>query len=342
MFNAKSDIILAIQATPIPLASLRDEMLPLYDPLVVARSTREKLIQMFRELEALGVATTDQLTPETIVRFVASRPDRAPASTRGNLMNIRTICSYAEGRRYLTVSPFRLRKLSRYIHVPKPSGKRHLSAEEIRRLLDLMRRDIEVKQGWAQWRARRLYAVTSLIALTGLRKMEGLCLWVEDLDLPGRTINLVPRGSGLPAEGDAPRRLKTEGSAQPLAMPVALVPILEEWLPRRLDHPEGFPLPPVDRIPWVFPGSNRVSAWTGGPPTCSPSGRLKAVAERAGIDHITWQMLRRTFTTRAEALGVPQALITRQARHTDVETTKRWYQQRDVDALKDALEGFDY
>ena len=257
-------------------------------------------------------------------------------------MNIRTICSYAEGRRYVAISPFRLKKLSRYVRVPPPAGKHHLSAEEIRRLLAMMRGDIETKRGFAQWRARRLYAATAIVAFTGLRKMEALCLWVQDIDLVNRVINLVPRRPRLADEDSDPARFKTDASAQPIAIPAALVPILEEWLAHRLDHPEGFPMPPVDRIPFLLPGTKRASAWTQGTRDLRPIDRLKAVAKRAGIEAITWQMLRRSWATRAEAIGIPQALITRQCRHTDAETTKRWYQQRDLDALKDAVEGFHF
>lgn len=346
MFHAQSDLILAIQATPVALATLRDELLPQYGPPMTAKGTKDKLAQVFRELEALGVATTDQLTPETIGRYVlrksAGPPRCAPATVRGLLMNIRTICSYAEGRRYVAISPFRLKKLSRYVRVPPPTGKRHLSAEEIRRLLAVMRGDIETKRGFAQWRARRLYAATAIIAFTGLRKMEALCLWTQDIDLVNRVINLVPRRPHLADDDPNPARFKTEASAQPIAIPAALVPILEEWLAHRLDHPEGFPMPATERIPWLFPGTERISAWTQGGPGSRANDRLKAVGKRAGINAITWQMLRRSWATRAEALGIPQALITRQCRHTDAETTKRWYQQRDLDALKDAVEGFHF
>lgn len=340
MINKASDILLTIQATPIPFAALRAELLPQYDPPMASRNTKSKLAQIFRELEVLGVETTDQLTPELIARYVVSKPGRAPATVRGLLMNIRTICSYAEGRRYLTVSPFRLRKLSRYIRVPPPSGKQHLTAPEVRRLLELMRLDIDAKRGWAQWRARRLYALTATVAYVGLRRNEACCLWVEDIDLVEGVINLVPRSPHLPAEGDDPARLKTEAAAQPVAIPAALKPILTDWMAHRHDHPRGFAMPP--RIPWLFPGCKRLGAWTTGGPDQRPIDRLKAVGKRAGLARVTWQMLRRSWVTRAEAMGIPDAMATRQCRHTSTETTKRWYAKRDLESLKGAVEGFDY
>ena len=87
MFRTQSDLILAIQPTPVPLATLRDELLPQYGPPMTAKGTRDKLAQVFRELEALGVATTDQLTPETIGRYVlrksAGPPGCAPRRSAG-------------------------------------------------------------------------------------------------------------------------------------------------------------------------------------------------------------------------------------------------------------------
>jgi integrase len=350
-----SGIITTIQPTPIGWSRFRAEFL---SPYVVgttcARNTRQTLIQVFDLVEALDLAvagepprrieTTADLTPALVARFVADRTAAglAPSTVRGLLMRLRTVCSYAEQNRYVMISPFRLRKIGKIIRVPRPAGKRHLTAEEVRRVLDLMRSDVEQKRGWAQWRARRLLALTATVALTGLRAMEAQCLWVADLELARRVIDLVPRGPRLPGGGVAPARLKTEASAQPVAMPAALVPILEEWLAHRLSRPAGFVLPSADRIPWLFPGVRGLAAWTTGRTSQKPIGRLGAVAKRAGVFPCTWQMLRRTWATRAEALGVPQALITRQARHTDESTTRRWYQQRDVDSLCAAIDGFTY
>jgi integrase len=175
--------------------------------------------------------------------------------------------------------------------------------------------------------------------------MEALCLWVDDIDLPGRVINLTPHGTSLTEDAGPNRRarFKTTASAQPIAVPRALVPVLEDWAAHRLDHPEGFVIPPANRIPWLIPGSNRVGPWVSGPPGLKPGDRLAALGERAGIvGRVTWQILRRTWATRAEALGIPDAMGSRQLRHTTIETTKRWYAQRDLNSLKDAVEGFDY
>lgn len=345
MIQQPSDLILTHAASPIRMSQFRREFSALYQPPLAARSTWLKYRQVLDQVERLGCASTADLTPELVARFIGSQPaGHSPHTTRSLLMALRAICNYAEGRRYVVISPFRLRKLSRWIRVTPPAGKRHLSREEVRRVLDTMRADVEAKRGWAQWRARRLYALTATVAFTGLRAREAQCLWVADIDLAARSIELVPRGPHLPEAipaGEAPR-FKTEASAAAIGVPAALVPILTDWLAHRLDHPAGWSMPPAERIPWLFPGSRRTSAWVTG--TCEerPVGRLKAVGRRAGVEGLTYQALRRTWATVAEGLGVPQALITRQCRHTNDTTTKRWYQQRDLDALRGAVEGFDF
>ena len=272
MIDQTSDLILTHAASPISMGDFRREFLALYDPPMAAKNTRDKYRQVLDLVEGLGVVSTADLVPELVARFIAGRPPgQSPFTVRGLLMSLRTICNYAEGRRYLVISPFRLRKLSRWVRVAPPAGKRHLSREEVRRILDVMRGDIGRKRGWAQWRARRLYAVTSTIAYTGLRRNEALFLWVEDVNLEHRAINLVPRGRDLPDPSAPAPRLKTELAAKPVALPAALVPILADWMAHRLDHPEGFPIPPVERIPFLFPGSRRTSAWSSGAPASAPS-----------------------------------------------------------------------
>jgi len=308
------------------------ELLAMYDPAAGASSpkTARKLRQVLREIGGLGVETTAGLTPATVAAFLGAHPERASATRRSLLMSLRLVCSYAEARRYIDVSPFRIRRLSRWVRAEPPAGKRHNTAAEIRVVLDLMGRDVVEKRGWAQWRARRLLALTALVAYTGLRAGEAQRLWVDDIELDAHVLHVRPHG----------KRLKTEGSAQDVALPAAAIPFIREWLAHRLDRPEGFPAP--DDCPWFCPGSRRLGPWSQGPPGYRPADRLGAVARRAGVPDMTFQMLRKSWATLAEQKGIPQALITRQCRHSTEQTTKVWYQQRDLDALKGAVEGFDF
>jgi integrase len=338
---------------PLPWGEFHQSAADWWKPPRCTQMSASHVHRIIRRVEALNLAregepprtiqSTADLTVGLIGRYVLSRPPQSPFTLHQELSTIRALCSFAVEHQWLSVNPFTIRPMARWVRTGRPRGKRHLSRDEIRRLLDELRAGVDRKKGWAQWRARRLYALTATIAYVGLRAREGQCLWVSDLDLEGGVINLVPHGTQSPdrADGDDPR-FKTLASAQPVALPAALVPILQGWLTHRLDRPEGFRIPLPERIPWLFPGSRRTGPWTGGAPTLRPLARLKVAAKRAGVEGVTFQALRRSWATHAEGRGVPQALISRQCRHTDEQTTRRWYQQRDLEALKDAISGFDF
>jgi integrase len=245
---------------------------------------------------------------------------------------IRSICSYAETAGYVRCSPFRLRKLSKWVRVAPLEGKRHFSREEIRRVLDLMAKDVAGRAGWSQWRARRLQAVTAIVAYTGMRKMEALQLQVGDVDLAARVIWIRPHGKT--------GRLKTAASEAPVPIVQALVPILTEWLAHRMDAPFGFPIP--DTCPWLIPTLNRRSAWTSGQPGGKALDRLKLVAKRAGVEDVTFLALRHGWATHAEFFGYGEALIQRVLRHTSTRTAKKHYRHADLPNLIERTAGFDF
>jgi len=326
-------ILATMRVKPIGLARLRAEFLGLYDPAanLASRKHHARFRLIFDRLEALGVVRTSQLNLDLVTRFIAARPPgQSPHTLKSLLNSLKTICSHAETARYLSVSPFRLKGIRHWVKAPRPTGKRHCNPAEIRRVLDVMKGDVAARTGWGKWRAHRLYALTATVAYTGIRAGEAQRLHVADIDLEQGVVNIVPRGKSL----------KTPGSEQPVAMPPGLKPILEAWLKDRLSRPKGFVIPPAEEIPWLFPNIRRRNAWLSGPPGAKPLDRLKAVAARAGVV-MTFQVLRRSWATIAEALGVPQGLISRQLRHSDVRTTKEWYQERDLDMLKDSVEHFE-
>jgi integrase len=274
------------------------------------------------------------LTPTLIARYVASRPATNSAHTlKGELSIIRLLCSYAEAQRYVMISPFRLRSMQRWVRPGPPIAQRHATRQEIKAVLELMRKDIEARKGWAQWRARRLYAVTATIAYTGLRAYsEALRLYADDLDFDRGMINLVPHGKS--------KRFKTAMSAQPVPMPPALVPILKDWLAHRLDAPKGYPMP--KECPHLFPTCARKGPWIYGSPTSRAIARLKSVAARAGILDMTFHMLRRSWATHAEYFGVPPGLIQRVLRHTRAETTVTHYRKADTANLSESVQKFEF
>jgi integrase len=228
---------------PIPFDAFRVELLALYEPPLRAKSTRRGIRHMLDvAAEVLGPgATTADLTPAFVARLIATRPPTlSPHSVRSLLVKVKVMCGYAHQQGYVRANPFGFRKV--WVRVGEPARKKHHSLEEIRRVLDLMAAEVRDSKGWDRWRARRLQALAAVVAYTGLRRDEALSLRVEDVDLPGRMLAIVERD----------QRLKTLGSAQPVPIPEALAPILESWLDRRMDEPEGgFPSPPD--CPWVVP-----------------------------------------------------------------------------------------
>jgi integrase len=318
------------RVTPMPWDEFRKEF-EQAQSLNAAR-TQTKMRQVLNAVEALGIASTTDLTVPFVVRFVQSTPaNLSPYTLHGLLGTLRTACSYAEQTGRIRTSPFRTRPLRRWVRLPPLEGDRHCSREQIHCVLELLAHDIEAKIGWAAWKARRLEALVGIVAYCGLRKMEALRLRVADVDLALRIIYVRPAPGG---------RLKTIRSQAPVPIPAALVPILERWLAHRMDSPYGFPLP--KECPWLIPTNNRRSPWTSGSPSSKALTRLHAVAKRAGIEGgMTFQMLRRSCATHLEGHGLGSALIARILRHTP-RVSEAHYRRADVANLVHAVDGLQY
>ena len=316
--------------SPIPMARFRDEVLTLYTPPLRARNTFIKMRQTLAiacELTGPG-ATTAELTPALIARFIQSRPpDQSNNSTLSLLSSLRVACAYAQSQGYIKVSPFAFRK--QWIKPAPTTKSRHHGREEIGRVLQLLRADVEHRTGWAGWRARRLYALAATVAYTGLRKNEALHLCVEDVDLAGRMLLIVERKG---------RSLKTAASAQPVPVPEPLAAVLADWL---RDEQRLWMARPDTECPWVFPNVTRTGPWTGGQPGAKPLDRLKAAGKRAGVEGFTFLSLRHSWATHAESWGLSPAMIQRVLRHTTVRT--QWhYRHADMANLRGAVKNIDF
>ena len=111
-----------------------------------------------------------------------------------------------------------------------------------------------------------------------------------------------------------------------------MIPILQDYLAHRMDHPKGMPIDLDCR--WLIPTCSRKSPWTGGYTGSKPLDRVKAIGKRAGIDHnVTIHMLRRSCATHLEAAGVPRSLISRILRHSGEAVTERFYLRSDEEAM---------
>jgi integrase len=314
----------------VPWPQFLEEILPEFSPPFVTSHRSNDVRRVIREIEAIDLAdegqaprhimTTFDLNSTLIGRFLASRPPESPFTTKCRLMTIKTLVNRALGRRYLIISPFADRPIRQLIRTGRPRNKGILTMDEIRRLFELLRGDVARKRGWPQWKARRLLTAFAIAIYGGLRRRELFTLHVEDIDLDARVIRLEPRG-------ERGMGLKSEGSAKPVGMPLALVPILADWLEHRLDAAAGYPIDPA--CPWMVPNCSRKGPWLTGRIDNRPLGCLQAAARRAGIPKINWQMCRRSLASHMDVFGASQAQIQRQLRHSNSEVTETFYRQAD-------------
>ena len=133
-------------------------------------------------------------------------------------------------------------------------------------------------QNPGDWRSRRLHALVAVVAYTGIRRNEALCLRWQDVDFERGIIEIEPHYL---------RELKTDASGQPVPGPPELMPILEAW------RPSSDPV-------WVFPGWRGGGPWRGGRSGCRPIDHLRRAGLRVGIPSLSFQSLRRTWATHAE------------------------------------------
>lgn len=288
-----------------------DELLGLYTPRRRAPKTRKKMAQVLREVGEFA-ATTADLTPTLVNRWIESRPDRIPMTFNGLLSYLRKACRYAVARGYLDRNPFDA--MSFRLRVGRVPRRRHLSRVEIAYLLGhLEARHLDT------WRDGRLYALAMLLSHTGLRAMEALRLQVEDVDLVEGTIDIVAR-----------TRLKTEAAEATIPIPPAIVPCLSSWMARCGPR-------------WIFPGSRGKGPWVSGSNGKRPADFLDEAGIAAGLpEGTTLLMLRHSLSTHARThflLGSKQ--LQQILRHAS-EQTQEHYISADLDNLREAVKVIDF
>jgi integrase len=311
---------------PIPFDKFVDELRQNYT--IGSKATWQKLEYVLRSLKAMGVTSTQDLTVPLVARYVTSRPpDQSPFTLASLLSSLRAACTYAHAQGYVRINPFTVKKLGKWVRLTRPEETNHLSRDQIKRILDRMVLDIAERTEWSQWRARRIYVLTAIIAFCALRRNEARRLHVADIDLVGRVIYIVPRV-----------RLKTSRSGAPVPMPEALVPIVEDWLLHRRDAPPGVVVPDS---PWLIPTVGRNKAWLHG--TCGTRALdvMKDAAERAGVKGATFQALRRSWATHAEYHGLGPALIARVLRHSE-RVDAQFYRKADLPNLTERVKGMTF
>jgi integrase len=295
----------------IPWTLFQAELIALYSPRRRAAKTRSKMRQVLGEVSDF-VASTADLTPANVNRWVESRPDRLAMTFNGLISYLRTACRYAVARGYLDRSPFEATSFR--LRVAKRPRRRHLSRDEIARLLAYLEaRHLD------SFRDGRLHALAMLLAHTGLRAMEALRLQVGDVDLDSGLLSVVAR-----------HRLKTEGSEATIPIPPAAIACLVAWKAR---------CGPT----WFFPGSRGRGPWVGGSNGKRPADFLDEAGIAAGLPPgTTLLMLRHSLSTHARThflLGSKQ--VQQILRHAD-ERTQDHYIAQDLDNLREAVRRIDF
>ena len=287
---------------PITLAEFRRDTLRLYQ--THPRTTVLKVRQVLDILGRLGVVSTAELTTATAADFVASRgPAANPNTTLGLLSYLKALCNLAVEEGWLDKPPSWRRVAPR---AEPATRSRALEPAQVGRLLDQLRADA------GDWKGRRLYALTGLVALTGLRYREAAFRAPADFDLEAGFVRV---------RGTSRNRLKTAASANTVPLPGQAVAILGPWLDAC--GPD-----------WAFPGVSGRGPWTGGAPGYRPIDALKAAGRAAGVGPVTWHGLRHSFATAAlKHWGVPLWAVQRCLRHTSSRTTERYLAPDDTPRL---------
>jgi integrase len=291
-------------------------LLKLYEPPQRAPKTFGRMAHVLTLVGALDdplVRTTEDLTQDLVSSYVCSRTVRAN-TVLGELGYLKAACCWAEDEGYLRQNPFRGKRKSPTAWIrPEPPRQKpwHPHADLVRLLAYL-----ETQAG--DWQGHRLYALTCLVALTGLRREEALHVQLEDIDWSYPVLRVMGR-----------RRLKTYDSAAPVPIAGQLDEVLRSWLPH------AGPL-------WLFPGVRRTSPWVYAANGYRPLDRLARAGEAVGIQGLTFQSLRHSWATHAESnWQLRDALIQRCLRHTTPMTSKH-YKHADLVNLVAAVRHIGY
>lgn len=301
-------------ARPVPIAAWAEEVNRLYAGK--AKSTRLRTGQALREAAAIaeeaagGAATTASLGPELVARL-AAREGRS-STTAGLLRALRAAYRIAVDRGWADPAAFKKCEWSVPDCDPEGPRKKHHARADVARALAHLRAHANT------WDGHRLYCFLAVLAYTGLRRNEALCLRWEDVDLERGFVFVRPR-----------RKLKTKKSAAPVPVPAALARVLAGWRTRCGSE-------------WVLPGARRAGPWTGGKCGDRAGDRLKAAALEVGVSGMTPHTLRHSLATHLKGYwGLSSEQVRMVLRHT-TERTQAYYVHDDLANLGAMVRGFEY
>jgi integrase len=281
----------------IDFREFRSRLLAEYREPVRAAATRQKMDQVLRQVAALGVESTADLTQELVIRYIVGRMALVCGNTvRGELDYLRAAINWAIDEGYLDRGP-RWKRIRPRRSTPKLQ--RVHTIAQVSRVLAYLRVRAQ------DWQGHRTYALACLLAMAGPRRNEALYSWVADFDLAGRIWYVSDRTP-----------LKTEGSAGPVPLCPELLLALEAWLPRAGSK-------------WAFPHRGRSGPWTSGGKGRKPSERLVAAGNAVGVSGFTAKSLRHTFATWGRRRWGISGLGMRDILRHKTRETQDWYVHRE-------------
>jgi len=233
-----------------------------------------------------------------------SKSGVSPSTVNKEVASLKRVFNLAQRRAYLPAgsNPFV------GIHRRKVScrPKRYVSEEEIRRLLECAHS--------LKWRV-----FLSLLYVTGLRLSEACHLTWDDVDFPGRMLQVAPKR-------DPRRTVPWEPKDHELRhVPLGrrMAELLQEWKSAR---PDGVPYVFVDRERYeLVMAQVQAGQWREGQSIVNNVLRhFKVIVRRAGTRTCTIHDLRRSCLTNW-AREVPAHVLHRLAGHSSMETTLHYY-----------------
>jgi integrase len=310
--------------TPKDWEAFKAEILDLYRPPLRTRATYTGMRDILRDLTALGVTSTSDLTLALVVRYIDAQPASiSPNTVRGRLRYVQALCSLAEKLGYLRPSPFRIRRIGELVKPVPPAAKKFATREDIRKVIDHAASRI-TGGGWREWRARRDHAFLCTLAWTGARYSEVVYMQVEDIDFDRDSIAIVSRKE---------HRLKTVGAHAVIPLLSELKPILRSWLEHRMSAPPQFEFDDPT-CPWLWPTLRRHkrAPWNSGAPGQRPSQRVAVLAAEVGVK-LCPLMLRHTFATHLAAQGAGEHVVRQWLRHSNTQT-QRFYVHPELQQMR--------
>jgi integrase len=312
----------------ITIDEFRTRVLHRYEARGRAHKTRTQIKQVLRELAAVGVCETGQITDTAIEDWILAWPERSPVTFKSHLRCLCALCSVMKKKDWIPLDPFIDDPVASWLRDdsrPSPPRRRYsLSPGDVRRIL--ARAELEARSG--SWEACRDQAFVNTVFLTGARVGEVERFETSDLDRIKKTLSIHAKWVTNARGKKVWWKPKTVGSAAEIPIGDHLLEMLLLWSVRLCR-----PYRRQARVcPWLFPGKRLMGPWVTGSEGNTPLDRVRALGERAGVFGVTNKAGRKGIGTHRDIGLTPQGRR-EHFRHSD-DATGDFYDERDVESRR--------